>query len=50
MPVLLEAGAGRDSGFPDDAYRRAGAEIIPTAAEVWDAADIVCKVKEPLAE
>jgi alanine dehydrogenase len=48
VPVLLEAGAGLDSGFPDDDYRRAGAEIVPTAREVWERADIVCKVKEPL--
>jgi alanine dehydrogenase len=46
--VLVEAGAGTDSGFPDDDYRRAGAEMIPSAAEVWERAEIVCKVKEPL--
>jgi len=48
VPVLIEAGAGSDSGFPDDDYRRAGAEIVISAAEVWERADLVCKVKEPL--
>jgi alanine dehydrogenase len=50
VSVLLEAGAGRDSGFPDDDYRRAGAEIVASATEVWERADVVCKVKEPLAD
>ena len=49
MTVLIEAGAGSDSSFPDDDYRRAGAEIVATADEVWERADLVCKVKEPLA-
>jgi alanine dehydrogenase len=48
VEVVLEAGAGVDSGFADDAYAAAGAEVIPSAAEVWERADIVCKVKEPL--
>jgi alanine dehydrogenase len=47
--VLIEAGAGADSSITDDEYRRAGAEIVPTAAEVWERAGLVCKVKEPLA-
>ena len=47
--VLIEAGAGADSSIPDDDYRRAGATIVPTAAEVWERAGLVCKVKEPLA-
>jgi alanine dehydrogenase len=45
--VLIEAGAGTDSSIPDDDYRRAGATIVPTAAEVWERAGLVCKVKEP---
>ncbi len=48
--VLIEAGGGADSSITDDEYRRAGAEIVPTAAEVWERAGLVCKVKEPLAE
>lgn len=46
--VLIEAGAGVDSSIPDDDYRRAGATIVDSAAEVWERADLVCKVKEPL--
>ena len=49
VDVLIEAGAGTDSSIPDDDYRRAGATIVPTAAEVWQRAGLVCKVKEPLA-
>ena len=47
--VLIETGAGADSSIPDDDYRRAGATIVATAAEVWERAGLVCKVKEPLA-
>ncbi len=47
--VLIEAGAGVNSSIPDDDYARAGATIVPTAAEVWERAGLVCKVKEPLA-
>jgi alanine dehydrogenase len=47
VPVLVESGAGADSGFPDESYARAGAEIVTSATEVWGRADIVCKVKEP---
>lgn len=45
----VQAGAGRDSGFQDDAYREAGAVIAESAAGAW-ACDLVVKVKEPLAE
>jgi alanine dehydrogenase len=47
IDVLVEAGAGLDSDLPDDDYRRAGAEVVPDAAEVWGRAELVCKVKEP---
>jgi len=47
--VLVEHDAGVDSSFTDDEFVAAGARILPTAAEVWAAADIVCKVKEPQA-
>ena len=47
--VLIEAGAGVNSSIPDDDYARAGATIVPTAAEVWERAGLICKVKEPLA-
>jgi alanine dehydrogenase len=48
--VYLEKGAGAGSQLTDDAYIAAGATIIPTADEVWGAADMVLKVKEPIAE
>jgi alanine dehydrogenase len=44
--VLVQAGAGEGSGFSDDEYRRAGAEVVADAAEAW-AAELVVKVKEP---
>lgn len=47
--ILVQAGAGADSSIPDDAYERAGATIVDDAEEVWERADLVCKVKEPLA-
>ncbi len=46
--VLVEAGAGAQSGFPDAEYRDAGAEILSEAAEVWNRAEMVVKVKEPI--
>jgi alanine dehydrogenase len=46
--VVVEKDAGIGSGFSDDQYRQAGAELCDTA-QVW-AADLVLKVKEPLAE
>jgi alanine dehydrogenase len=45
--VLVEAGAGAGSGHPDAAYRAAGGEVVPKAADAWGA-DLVVKVKEPL--
>jgi alanine dehydrogenase len=47
--VIVETNAGIGAGFDDDAYRAAGAEIIGTAAEVFAAADMIVKVKEPQA-
>ncbi len=46
--VLVEAGAGRNSGFGDEEYARQGAKIVATAADVWKTAEMVVKVKEPL--
>ncbi|MFP4974167.1 alanine dehydrogenase [Paenibacillus sp. CN-4] len=46
--VLLEKGAGAGSGFADAEYAQAGAELVNDAAGVWNAADMVMKVKEPL--
>jgi alanine dehydrogenase len=45
--VLIEAGAGAGSGFADAVYEKAGATIVPKAADVWARADMVVKVKEP---
>ena len=47
--VVVEKGAGVGSGFPDDAYAAVGGRIVPTAAEVWGAAEMIMKVKEPIA-
>jgi len=45
--VLVETGAGAAIGFPDEAYRAAGAAIAADAAEVFGRAELVVKVKEP---
>jgi alanine dehydrogenase len=45
--VLVQAGAGEGSGFPDEQYDAAGAKIVPTAEDVWGSADLIVKVKEP---
>jgi alanine dehydrogenase len=47
--VLVEAGAGSGAGYADDAYRRAGAKLVPTAEAVFESADLIVKVKEPQA-
>ncbi|GAB3008143.1 alanine dehydrogenase [Saccharothrix stipae] len=47
--VLIEAGAGGGSSIPDDEFVAAGAEIAPDADDVWGAAELVLKVKEPVA-
>lgn len=46
--VYMELGAGMGSGFSDAEYVAVGAEILPTAKDVYDAADMIVKVKEPL--
>ncbi len=46
--VLVEKSAGEGSGFSDQDYREAGAEIVETAAEIYKRADMIVKVKEPL--
>jgi alanine dehydrogenase len=46
--VVVEQGAGLGSGIQDEAYAAAGAKLLPTADEVWRAAEMVVKVKEPL--
>jgi alanine dehydrogenase len=46
--VFVEYGAGEGSAFPDEAYEKAGARILPDADAVWGAADMIMKVKEPI--
>lgn len=46
--VLVEAEAGIGSGFTNEDYMKAGAEIVELAADVWAQAEMVMKVKEPL--
>jgi alanine dehydrogenase len=48
--VLVEAGAGHGAGIGDDDYVAAGAEIVAGADQVFDRAELIVKVKEPLAE
>jgi len=48
--VFVEKDAGAGSELADDAYVAAGATIIPDPGEVWGVADLVLKVKEPIAE
>jgi len=45
--VLIQSGAGEGSGFPDSEYEGAGARIVATAAEIFDQAEMIIKVKEP---
>ena len=48
--VQIEESAGAASGFPDATYAGAGARLVKSAAEVYGGADLVLKVKEPVAE
>ncbi|GAB6179649.1 hypothetical protein JCM14036_09680 [Desulfotomaculum defluvii] len=46
--VVIEQQAGIGSGFRDETYIEAGAQILATPKEVFDKADMIMKVKEPL--
>ncbi len=46
--VYVQHGAGLGSGFTDQQYRAAGAQVVTSASAVWNRADLVLKVKEPL--
>lgn len=46
--VYVQQSAGTGSGFADDAYATAGAQLAATAAEVYAAAEMIVKVKEPI--
>nr|WP_298985207.1 alanine dehydrogenase [uncultured Micrococcus sp.] len=48
--VLVQAGAGVGSGITDEAYGEAGAQLVESADEVWERAELLLKVKEPVAE
>lgn len=47
--VYVEAGAGLGSGIPDEAYEEVGCTVLEDADEVWAVAEMIIKVKEPLA-
>jgi len=47
--VVVEHNAGQGIGMDDDAYRKAGATVVGSAAEVFASADMIVKVKEPQA-
>ncbi|MFM1968260.1 MAG: alanine dehydrogenase [Actinomycetota bacterium] len=47
--VFIETNAGAGSAISDADYQKVGAQILPTADEVWATADLVLKVKEPIA-
>jgi alanine dehydrogenase len=46
--VLVQVGAGLGSGISDEAYREVGAELVDSPAEIFQRADMIVKVKEPL--
>jgi alanine dehydrogenase len=45
--VLIEEGAGLGSGLREDRYKRAGAQFVSSAEDVWRGANMILKVKEP---
>ena len=47
--VVVERDAGQGIGMRDDDYARAGARVVPAAREVFEAAEMIVKVKEPQA-
>ncbi len=47
--VIVQSGAGDGSGFGDDDYRFSGARIAATAEDTWSQAELLVKVKEPVA-
>jgi alanine dehydrogenase len=46
--VYVQSTAGEGSGFPDDEYKSAGANILPTIEDVYAIAEMIIKVKEPI--
>ena len=47
--VYIQSGAGVDSGFADKEYQAVGAKLLPTIEEVYATAEMIIKVKEPIA-
>jgi alanine dehydrogenase len=48
--VYIETNGGINSGFSNEQYIHAGAQILETAKEIFDTADMIMKVKEPIAQ
>lgn len=48
--VLVQTGAGQGSGIADERYVASGAEIVPNSSDIWQRADLIVKVKEPMRE
>ena len=48
--VIVQAGAGLGSSIPDEEYAAAGAKIVPDHDQVWGDAEMIMKVKEPVAD
>ena len=48
-PVFVQAGAGENSGFTDASYLEAGAKLLPSIEAIYDIAEMIIKVKEPIA-
>ncbi|MFQ5689890.1 MAG: alanine dehydrogenase [Gemmatimonadota bacterium] len=46
--VWVESGAGVGSGFSDEEYAAAGAELLASASELWERSEMIVKVKEPI--
>lgn len=46
--VLIQAGAGEGSAIPNEEFQEAGASILPNAPALWENAELIMKVKEPL--
>ena len=50
VKAIVEAGAGVDSGIPDEDYKAAGATLLSSPEEIWEQATLIAKVKEPIEE
>ena len=48
--VVVESGAGSGAGFTDGEYEQAGARLVDSPDEVFEAAELIMKVKEPVEE